>query len=112
MEKKRTAPPLVGEEIVMGYSYNSNVKRRIFFEGTPENIANFIYNEFAKGSARTVVTDFWDYIVCSASGVFLNKTRDEELRSAVLDHLRPLQQGRVQPYDVRELDYEAEYYAN
>ena len=89
----------MAKNVALGYVYiNGYHDGKQPFEGTPENIANFImYNQ----DHYTIVTDRWDlFLVSSMPGGFLDRVRDMDLRDDILEHLLPMQMGDKEPVDV------------
>lgn len=68
-----------------------------WFEGTPENIANFImrYPE-----NDLIITDWMDQMVCTTSMSFLDRVPDQKLCEQIKEHLIPMQMGEVEPGEV------------
>ena len=97
----------MGHEVFFGYVYDNkgyhNGKQP--FEGTPDNIANFImYNR----DHDTVVTDVLDrFVVSSMRGGFLDRVCDMDLRDTLAETMYPMQIGEKEPIDVvAEFDLE------
>ena len=91
---------------VYGYIYESNgiLDKRIRFEGSIENIANFIFYNRDK---YVVITDEMDrFLVSSTTGGFLDKVSSYALREKILEKLLPLQQGRQKAFDVTKKSIE------
>ena len=85
---------------VYGYVYEDNGMHgdKIPFEGTPENMANFImYNK----EHATVITDTLDqFVVSSTVGGFLDRVAYPALREEILKEILPLQMGEKEAFDV------------
>lgn len=87
--------------LVYGYVYDENGMHgeKIIFEGSPENIANFImWNR----TSPTVITDDLDqFVVSSTAGGFIDRVAYPALRDEILEKIIPLQMGDLEPYDVQ-----------
>lgn len=87
-------------EVLFGYVYDDNGYHhgKQPFEGTPENIANFImYNR----DHDTVVTDVLDcFVVSSMRGGFLDRVCDMDLRDTLAETMYPMFMGEKEPIDV------------
>ena len=94
------------DRTVYGYIYDSNGMHgdKIEFDGTPENIANFImYNK----NNVVVITDTMDqFVVSSTKGGFLDRIAYPALREEILKEILPLQLGDKEPIDVAMQDAE------
>lgn len=92
------------DRTVYGYIYDSNGMHRgkIEFDGTPENMTNFImYNK----NNAVVITDAMDqFVVSSTQGGFLDRVAYPALREEILEKILPLQLGDKQPIDVAYQD--------
>lgn len=88
------------DKTVYGYVFDENGKHgdKIPFEGTPENMANFImYNK----DHATVITDMLDqFVVSSTAGGFLDRVAYPALREEILKDILPLQMGEKTAFDV------------
>ena len=95
---KNTAEPKV-YDTVYGYVFNENGYHngKMAFEGSPENMANFImYNQ----DNETVITDVLDqFLISSMRGGFLGRVSSPELRGEVLGAILPLQRGEMEPFN-------------
>ena len=91
---------------VYGYIYDENGMHggKIEFEGSPENIANFImYNKMHP----VVITDMVDqFVVSSTIGGFLDRVAYPALREEIIKEILPLQMGDKEPIDVAKQDVE------
>ncbi|MBQ3418808.1 MAG: DUF4316 domain-containing protein [Erysipelotrichaceae bacterium] len=85
---------------VYGYIYDENEMHggKIEFEGSPENMANFImYNKIHP----VVITDMVDQFVASSTmGGFLDRVAYPALREEIIKEILPLQMGNKEPIDV------------
>lgn len=87
---------------VYGYVFDENGKHgeKIAFEGTPENIANFIMSHQMNA---TVITDALDqFVVSSTVGGFLDRVAYPALREEILKEILPLQMGEKEAVDPAE----------
>lgn len=87
----------------VGYVYlyreGSEIPEVLVFSQTPENIANFIGQQMGQVSEMTL-TDRLDVTVLTTFGGFIDKCPDRELLQNVLQHLVPIQGGKVSPKEV------------
>ena len=94
------------DRTVYGYIYDSNGMHgdKIEFDGTPENLANFI---MCNKNNAVVITDTMDqFIVSSTQGGFLDRVAYPALREEILEKILPLQLGDKQPIDEAHQDVE------
>lgn len=72
------------------------------FDGTLENLANFImYN---KNNAVVITGAMDQFVVSSTQGGFLDRVAYPALREEILEKILPLQLGDKQPIDVTHRD--------
>ena len=85
---------------VYGYIYDDDGMHgdKIVFEGTPENMANFIMFNYMY---PVVITDDVDnFVVSSTKGGFLDRVAYPALREEILKEILPLQYGEKDAFDV------------
>lgn len=93
-QPKSISELLDGRQFLCGFVTTDNHREEYWFEWSAENIASFLMTKCA-GTDETVITDFYDNLVLSAYGCFLDCCPDKSLREKVLEHLIPMQ-----PYDI------------
>lgn len=67
------------------------------FEGTPTSIASFIWTH---RDCKVTISDIWDLLILTATGGFLDKISDPDLREDILKELTPLQKGEKEPIEI------------
>ena len=78
---------------VYGYifNYDGTHEDKIVFEGTPKNIASFIYNN---RNYPVIVTDAMDRLIVSSSiGGYIDRIGDVSIRDELLKEIMKLQVG-------------------
>jgi len=93
LKKLCATPDLVRTDV-----YCDERRSTFWFKGTAENIASFIINN--RMAERITITDALDQLVVNTYGELLDTCPDYNLRSAILDHLIPMQMGKVAPLSV------------
>ena len=85
---------------VYGYIYDENGMHgaRNEFEGSPENMANFIM--FNKDHTVVMTDDIDQFVVSSTHGGFLDRVAYPALREEIIKEILPLQMGDKEPIDV------------
>ena len=100
------------DKSVIGYIYDNDGTHGdgIVFDGTPENMANFI---MTNKDSQVVITDLNDnFVVSSTEGGFLDRVSYPALREEILQEILPLQLGDKEPYDVTTTGYDKEMLKN
>ena len=95
MTKEMADSIIGGGNAVRGYVYdkNGNYDEPHWFEGTPENIANFIGNHLKND---VTITTPMDMLVVNTRYSFLDRCPEQELCEAIKDHLIPIKMGEVE----------------
>lgn len=114
MDKEQIINLTQAQNTMRGYVYPYEGYRRDFwFEGTPENIANFIMMH--SDADEIVITNTWDNLVLNTKGMFIDGCPNQELLREILPFLIPLQMGEKEVAEIEivsDEDVEQAYQKN